>query len=123
MTQFPHMTLNDLKTGMVVTRRDGVELIVFRNCEIGGYIERDFIISVNGYNWDLLKHYNYDLTNNHGHTNLDIVKVEEATSPRGSMVNNCNRKVLWKETPAVKLTVAEIEARLGYKIEIVSEEE
>ena len=118
-----NMTLDDLKTGMIVTRRDGAKRIVFKNTPNIYNKCNDFITDTSGHSWDSLCFYNQDLTNNTGFKEFDIVKVECPVGAYDLGNINCKCTVLWKEAPAVKLTVAEIEARLGYKIEIVSEEE
>lgn len=69
--------------------------------------------------------YKPDLTYNGKDRDWDIVKVEVPVHPFGFMTvdyRTYQRTVIWKEAPAVKLTVAEIEARLGYKVEIVSDD-
>lgn len=116
-----NMTLDDLKTGMIVTRRNGTKMIVFKNTLKSYNKCNDFITDTRGHRWDPLCFYNQDLTNNTGSKELDIVKVEcpVGAYDLGKIDGGCI--VLWEEHPAVKLTVAEIEARLGYKIEIVSD--
>lgn len=121
MTQMTHMTLDDLKTGMIITTKSGLEYLVLRN-------DKDFVAVRKG-GWISLKDYSSDLTyhtvwdDDHG---WDIVKVEcfDRWARILDFENNPKDKgVLWNEPDKVKLTLAEIESRLGYKIEIVSEEE
>lgn len=123
MQTFANMTLDDLKTGMIVTTRNGNEYLIIRsndlsivNTGIGGF-------AYNGYT-DF--HTYRDNMTCKLSRDFDVVKVEQFNSAF-CLINFKNhpdkRKLIWKEQNAVKLTVAEIEARLGYKVEIVSEEE
>jgi hypothetical protein len=119
------MTKSELKTGMVVTRRDGMKLTVYRNCgcSFGHTIHNDVI--VNGYseNWHPLDNYTEDLLNNKGYPEYDIVKVELVHHPYdyNRYPFNAERvKTLWERKDVKKMTVAEIESILGYKVEIIS---
>lgn len=137
MTQVSHMTLDDLKTGMIVTMRNGTQYTVIRNMATP-YQNADEIFVYTNFNQSERLTFNDDgrgwmpfddYHNNFTHKRnkrYDIVRVEIANNPFGFMDLKYNvhfRTVIWKEPLAVKLTLAEIEARLGYKIEIVSEEE
>ena len=122
MQIYQNMTLDDLKSGMIVTTRNGFSYLVIRN-------DSDFVGIRSGGWIDISRDFNADFKYNDPindkHT-WDIVKVESFDS-LSNMINfehNTKYKsVLWEEPPKVKLTIAEIENRLGYKIEIVSDNE
>ena len=122
------MTLNDLKTGMIVTWRDGRKCIVLRDTpEFGKLFDtyRNLLVNCYGKGWTTLSHYNDDFTNKFADF-YDIVKVEVPDHPYDCFDyrrNTFNSKVIWEDKTAVKMTVAEIEKKLGYKIEIVSDNE
>ena len=82
-------------------------------------------ILVNGSlpSWNMMINYNNDLTNAK-YKELDIMVVEIANHPyafTNIQYNKSYRKLVWKRKEPKKMTVAEIEAILGYKVEIVSE--
>ena len=129
MQIFTNMTLDDLKTGMIITLRNGYEYAVIRDRVADDLTNHDVFVRCIGDDrgWMCMGNYNYNLTYKAcNDRDWDIVKVERGTHPF-QFINlkyrNDDRVLLWKEPDAVKLTVAEIENRLGYKIEIVSEEE
>lgn len=118
------MTLNDLKTGMIVTWRNGHEHVVIRNAATRCCDTRDCMVSYEHLSWNPLSCYNDNFKNKNGYCDFDIVKIEEVEHPYSILdleYDRKNRKVLWEECR--KLTVSEIENLLGYKVEIVSEEE
>lgn len=128
------MTLNDLKTGMIVTTRNGYEYTVIRDHCSTNITGCDVFVRCidNTRGWLNVREYNPDLSftdkwsDKQENRAWDIVKVEVCEHPFGFMDLNYNRddrKVIWEEPPAKKLTVSEIEKLLGYKVEIVSEEE
>lgn len=121
------MTLNDLKTGMIITWRNGRKATVLRDTVgfTNMFNGRNFLVTCSGDEWVKLANYNNDFTNRFLNTH-DIVKVEVPNHPLYCFDyerKDFNSKVIWEEKTAVKMTVAEIEKKLGYKIEIVSEEE
>lgn len=121
------MTKSELKTGMIVTRRDGNKLTVYRDCacSFAHHIHKDVIVDASGEVWHPLDYFTEDLLNNKGYPEYDIVKVEVVRHPHdfNKFPHNAKiSKVLWERPePAKKMTVAEVEAILGYKVEIVSE--
>ena len=68
------MTLNDLKTGMHVVTRDGMEMIVLRDTTFN----KDIFVAVHedecGGSWREFEDYNNNLTNKK-HRDSDIVRV------------------------------------------------
>lgn len=136
MQIYQNMTLDDLKTGMIVTLRNGSKYIVLRNItyELDG--NKDILAYTNfdqaktlgfrddGCGWMGFNRYKSNLSHVRD-KKWDIVRVESPNNYRGMLDLNYSKvaNLLWVERPAVKLTVAEIESRLGYKIEIVSDNE
>lgn len=120
------MTKSELKTGMIVTRRDGRKLTVYRDCvcSFEDAIHNDVFVNGTSKCWHSFDYFDEDLTNNHGYKEFDIMKVELAHHPYdfNRYPNNADvTKVLWEREEVKKMTVAEVEAILGYKVEIVSE--
>ena len=80
------MQKSDLKSGNVVTLRDGSKSIVILGVETEGFCG-DAIVSLRGHKWGKLSEYNEDLTakgfecSDYDFTKLDIVKVEKITHP------------------------------------------
>lgn len=123
------MTKSDLRTGMIVTTRKGKEYVfvkgfivddeyTMKSCEDG--------ILVNGQtpSWTKMTHYDDELKAGIGYESLDIMKVEISNHPYAFTnipYNKKHRKLVWERKEPKKMTVAEIEAILGYKIEVVSE--
>ena len=122
------MTKSELKNGMIVTTREGKEYLFLKDFVLNDtYIMSscDEGILVNGQipSWNMMKNYNDDLTNIQ-YNELDIVKVEIVNHPHdlmNIMDEKWYRTLVWERKELRKMTVAEIEAILGYKIEIVSE--
>ena len=121
------MTKSELKTGMIVTRRDGKKLTVYRNCacSFGHTIHNDVFVDASDETWHPMDNYSEDLINNKGYPEYDIVKVETVRHPYDYNKYPFDAKIgdiLWVRTePKKKMTVAEIESILGYKVEIISE--
>ena len=123
------MTKSDLRTGMIVTTREGKEYVfvkdflvdddyTMKSCEDG--------ILVNGQipSWTKMTHYDDKLKAGIGYESLDIMKVEIPNHPYAFAnipYNKKYRKLVWERKEPKKMTVSEIEAILGYKIEVVSE--
>ena len=105
-------TKSDLKDGMVVEYHCGDRRIVLGD-KLMGF---NSWIHLDDYTETLL---NFDV-------NLAIDKVYKSTSPTlNDYFNISNLELIWErnkkeEEPAKKMTVAEIEKELGYKVEIVS---
>jgi len=135
------MTKSDLRTGMVVTLRNGNKYTVYLNCHnhnndhsSSDRLFRDVLVN-SSYGhlddpWLSLCNYNEDLTRKlrtvGDHLDFDIVKVQTMLHPQH--LNTVPEKVatyetIWerKEPNPKQMTVAEIEKELGYKVEIVSE--
>lgn len=99
------MTKKDLKTGDIVTLKNGDKL---------GLLEEDFCNLSGGSHWiDDLSDYNDDLTcDNRCYSEYDIIKVERPTE----------YETVYTRDDTVELTVDEISEKLGYKVKIVGED-
>jgi hypothetical protein len=120
------MTKSELKTGMIVTRRDGKKMTVYRNCvcSFAHPSYNDVFVDASALAWSSFDSYTEDLKSKFGYAEFDIVKVELVHQPYDYNKYPDYAKVddvLWPQDNAKKLTVAEIESILGYKVEIVSE--
>lgn len=110
------MRKEDLKVGYVVKIRCGELYMVMP-------IDKPREIILARYNgWGNLANYNDDLTHQ-AKQKFDIVKVYGLTSYETEPLEFelKNRPLLWERKETKKMTIAEIEDILGYKIEIVSE--
>lgn len=77
------MIKNDLKTGYIVTLRDGTELIVIKNFTriLNEFeITDDIIVNSKKYYWQSLKDYDDELKNKIS-KDFDIIKVESISHP------------------------------------------
>ncbi len=119
------MTKSELKTGMIVTRKDGIQNVVYRDVVWGNCNEMDctegVLVNKNKRSWNGLSRYNEDLTHKHN-VGYDIIKVEKPKHPYDLQKNpnEVEATLLWVREEAKKMTVEEIEKILGYKVEIVS---
>lgn len=114
------MTKSELKTGMIVTLRNGNKKQVYIDVVTNNLQNANVI--TDGNTWSDLYHYNEDLTYK-GSRELDIVKVAYVGFVIGlhAGVESPVGNTIWERKEPKKMTVAEIETILGYKIEIVSE--
>lgn len=112
------MTKSELKTGHVVTYRNGEKRAVYKDTCYGA----DYL--TDGHTYRNLYNYKEDLTCSTDPM-CDIVKVEST----GRFVdiardpNGFSGIVIWERPTPKKMTVSEIESILGYKIEIIAEKE
>lgn len=125
------MTKEDLKTGMVVTYRDGRKSMVFKDCANNNFTnifreKADMLVSEDA-TWLDLHYIDEKLfyTNRNVNDDLDIIMVECVRCPHllWKPYDPKNYTVIWEGNPPKKMTVAEIEAILGYRVEIISEKE
>ena len=110
------MTKSELKTGMIVTYRNGKRRKVFLNTCLG----KDFVSGEDG--WMSLDFFNEDLTFN-GTDTMDIVKVESLFLESDfTRENPCDPKVIWRRpVPKKRYTYAQLKEILGEEFEIVKE--
>ena len=112
------MTLNDLKTGMIVTIRDGNSYIVMRDFIDSGDVLAGLSCSniISG-TWISLSSYNQDMTHS-AFPNLDIVNVY-ASSVYSA---DTPKKLLWERKEYKEVTMSDIEEKFGCKVKIVEED-
>lgn len=131
-------TKADLKTGMIVTLRNGYEYMVLLSTEsvsVNNTYGSSTDILVGKYRYNRLCNYNDDLTYG-GHSfkqdpdyiiKDDIIKVELPYDPYAFMDFNYEkdkRTLLWerkKEPPVKEITMEELEKHFGCKVKIVKE--
>ena len=124
------MTKSDLKTGMIVTLRNRNEYVFLKDF----VVDDDYTMGtcndgvlVNGQRQSWMRMLSYDDNLKMKNTldkEFDIMKVEipdHVYAFTDILYNKKRRKLVWERKEIKKMTVAEIEAIFGYKIEIVSE--
>lgn len=113
------MTLNDLKTGMIVKTRDGDSHIVMRN-----YLGRsDILAGLSDSNniskkWNHLYTYNEDMTHQ-TYSEMDIMEVYDS---QPFSIGNI-RYLIWERKEHKEVTMQELEEKFGCKVKIVGNEE
>ena len=127
-------TKADLKTGMIVTLRDGDEYFVFVDA-VSNWLGRSegnhhIILHTTKKIWNKLEYYTDDLL--HGvefnDKDFDIMKVELPSHPYAFVDAEYERNkriLLWErkeEEPAMEITMEELEKHFGCKVKIVTEE-
>ena len=121
-----NFTKADLKVGYVVKLRDGSLGMIMIS---GVYDNKDpglIMIKTSGCWADIAR----DIDDNlcycykYNRRDCDIVEVYGYSTYAycALKVSTDNRELLWKREEAKKMTVAEIEKALGYKVEVVAEE-
>ena len=115
-------TKADLKTGMIIVNRKGVEYVVIKGMEHGFDSTKDAFMNISKHTWDGLDFYTNDLLNNNDMPEMDIMEVYLAPHPyciQDIDYERDKRKLLWKREEVKELTVDEISELLGYKIKVV----
>ena len=115
------MTINDLKTGMIVILANGKEYMIYKGAKTT-YYNGDVLVATDGSaSWDELWSYNTDLTKiNRVDKDLDIVKVIEVPHPYAFIkpgYDSQRRKVLWSKKKTY--TYAQLREILGEEFEVV----
>ena len=113
------MTLNDLKTGMIVEIRNGNSYIVMRDFIDDG----DIIAGLSCNNkisdtWISLSSYDKDMTHS-SLPNIDIMSVYASSA----YSTDTPTKLLWERNEYKEVTMKEIEEKFGCKVKIVGNEE
>ncbi len=114
-------TINDIKSGYVVKLRNGVFMYTLRVNQ-----NKFTKIITNGYDdWMYLSRYDDDLKCDGNRRFLDIMEVYgliEGTDNYAhcGFVDSDHRPLLWKRSEPVRMTVEEINRKLGYEVEIVA---
>ena len=112
------MTLDELKTGMIVKTREGNSHIVMRD-----FIdEGDILAGLSNNNvisntWTSLSNYNQDMTHS-ALPNLDIVGVYDSY-PYSA---DTSKRPIWERKEYKEVTMSEIEEMFGCKVKIVEED-
>lgn len=111
------MTLNDLKTGMIVKIRNGEYHIIMRDFIDDG----DVLAGLSCNNkilgtWTSLSNYNQDMTHS-GVSYLDIVSVY-ASYPYST---DTPTRLLWERKEYKEVTMQEIEEKFGCKVKIIED--
>lgn len=121
MGQLPlPFTKADLEDGMIMKTRDGRYYMYFKKFNTG--VRYEGFISIDEYNDDLT----YDDYYSYSHDKYDIVAVYSpknlTTLDFELQIKYCN--LIWKRPEKVRMTIKEIEEKLGIKnLEIIEEEE
>lgn len=119
-------TKNDLKTGMLVVLENGMEYTVMLGSVSVHHKHGDIIVHKTAPSWHRLSNFNQDLSQVSTDCCMYSIVAVYLPSYHIDVMNNYDtnkRKLLWeREKPKTKLTVEEIEAKLGYKVEIISGE-
>ena len=112
------MTLDELKTGMIVETRDGDSYIVMRD-----FIDCGDILAGLSFNnkisdtWTSLSNYNQDMTNSR-FPHIDIMSVY-SSYPYSA---DTSKRLLWERKEYKEVTMSEIEEMFGCKVKIVEED-
>lgn len=112
------MTLDDLKTGMIVKTREGKYNIVMRD-----FIDEGDILAGLSCNnkisdtWTSLSNYNQDMTNSE-FPHIDIMSVYSSYLYSVDIP----KKLLWERKEYKEVTMREIEEMFGCKVKIVEED-
>lgn len=117
------MTLSDLKTGMIITLRNGVEYIVFSDTVDTSVSCDSEMIFTNGDVWCSANKYSENMKNKYS-KNLDIIKVESPEFTLGFINLNHfreTRKTLWERQEIKEMTVTDVEKLVGCRVKIVGE--
>lgn len=116
------MTKSELKTGMMVTLRNGEKYLVFKNIQTG-YALGDVIVSLDGQNWDDLNSYKEDLTYEDDFENhWDIMKVSQLFHPKTFLDLNYGSgsdETLWQRNEKKRYTYAQLKEILGTEFEVI----
>lgn len=118
------MTKNELKTGMVVTLRNGDKLRVFRDYASDWTQDENesvcMVSTVCANDWWKLSAYTDDMKYEDDET-CDIMEVYRPYHPYDFLrdFDESRYNLIWKREDPKEMTMAEIEAALGYKIKIV----
>ena len=121
------MKKSDLKTGMIVTLRNGEKYMVFLNASRSVHMSpEDVLVSVDGRYWFDLNGVNENLSDNKN-SHYDIMKVEQVKTTTDIVYTllhhdaKCLTNVLWERKEKKRYTYAQLKEILGEEFEIVKE--
>ena len=89
------MTKSELKTGYIVTLRNGEEYMVVLDV-VSQLRQGNLIVPESKYGWNNLSNYNEDLTNTE-FEDFDIIKVELPFTIQNISADKGERKLLWEK--------------------------
>lgn len=114
------MTKSELKTGMIVTKRDGSKFMVFENAAIQARNDcNKFLVEIHGRVWsDLCKYYNEDMTSICA-SSFDIMKVELCQNAYDLLNPKRETILLWERKEKKRYTYAQLREILGEEFEVV----
>ena len=124
------MKKSEIKNGMHVITNKGKEYIVINNVEATEqiFLANTIMVRLDGEGWLPLDNYDDNLRYRlSGDDNDDAYDIKEVYVPKFyvdifASIHNANRDgfiKVWERPSAKKMTKAEIEAKLGYEIEII----
>lgn len=119
------MTKSELKTGMILTTRNGEDFVLLHNFYCIAQNPINCLVSQYG-QWMNLNEYDDDLIHTSMIEELDIMSVKIIYHPHKLFRDkweDIKTETIWERNPPKKMTVSEIESILGYKIEIIAEKE
>ena len=117
------MTKSELKTGMIVVTRNGIQYMVFKDIKTSYTSSVDCMVAIDHeLSWELLSTYKEDLT--HWRDKCwDIVEVIMVKHPynllRPNQKNYTDRTTLWKSKEKKTYTYAQLREILGEEFEVV----
>ena len=112
------MTLNDLKTGMIVKIRSGEYYIIMRDfIDYGDVLAGLSCNNIISDTWISLSAYNKDMTHP-TLPNIDIMSVYASYTYSA----DTPKKLLWERKEYKEVTMKEIEEKFGCKVKIVEED-
>lgn len=112
------MTKSELKTGMIITNRNGDKFMVFRKASVRDESERDFLVEIYGRVFSEL--YNYDESMmSYVDTQFDIMRVEQCDAVRDLLNPKRETTLLWKRKEKKRYTYAQLREILGEEFEVV----
>lgn len=118
------MKKSDLRTGYRVTLRNGERYIVLLNCKHRFDYAENILLNAKQYEWRTLGYFNDDLTHI-DYSSEDIVKIEEPSHIYAILKENSSDypyETIWTRQKPKEMTLADIEAILGYSVKIIGEE-
>ena len=123
------MKLSDLKTGMIVTLRNGNEYVVLKDYCVSdetAIFDKGIICNVESSSWTRLSNFNekMECTNTIFGKEYDIVRVEVPAHPfsiQKPSYEKDKRTILY-DGIVKEVTMAEIEKKFGCKVKIVKED-
>lgn len=120
------MQKSDLKTGMIVTTRNGNEYVVFLDCQHLYDSAKNVIVNRQFCCWnDLDLNYTENLTCKNFHSH-DIVKVQiprHVYSFMDADYEKTVRKTIWERQECKEVTMADVEKKFGCKVKIIKEKQ